>query len=107
MRYDRLPAHIVASGSSWVAGGGTSLDRLKATTGMDLSADSPPAGARTLSHWVRGHLGRGVLRGDVVERGTVRIVVRKVRRQQVQEAQVSCLDQGRPPDSTLQQAGGA
>ena len=95
--YDRLPAHIVGSGSSWVTGGGVSLDRLKATTGIDLSTDSPTAEARTLNHWVIGHLGREVLGGEIVERGAVRVVVRKVRRKQVQEAQVSRLEQGQPP----------
>jgi len=87
--YDRLPAHIVASGSSWVAGGGISLDRLKTATGIDLGADAPAAGAATLSSWVVGHLGREVLGGDVVARPSVRVLVRKVRRKKVQEAQIS------------------
>ena len=103
--YDRLPAHIVESGSSWVAGGGVSVDRLKDTTGIDLSIDPPVAGARTLSDWVSGHLGREVLGGDVVERGAVRVVVRKVRRKKVQEAQVSRFEQGRPPNKAMQQIG--
>jgi putative hemolysin len=90
--YDRLPAHIYVSGSSWVAGGGLPLDQLQAASGLDLSGDSPTPGARTLSQWVSGHLGREVRRGDVVERGGVRVLVRKVRRQQVQEAQVSRSD---------------
>jgi putative hemolysin len=105
--YDRLPTHIVRTGSSWVAGGGVSLDRLKTTIGMDLSADVPTTGTRTLSHWVSGHLGREVRGGDVVERGAVRVVVRKVRRKHVQEAQVSRLEQGPPPNQALQQTGGA
>ncbi|MBM4066836.1 MAG: DUF21 domain-containing protein, partial [Planctomycetes bacterium] len=104
--YDRLPAHIVESGSAWVAGGGVSVDRLKATTGIDLSVDPPAAGARTLSDWVSGHLGREVRGGDVVERGTVRVVVRKVRRKKVQEAQVSRFEQGRTPNMAMQQTDG-
>ncbi|WP_347275550.1 hemolysin family protein [Candidatus Kuenenia sp.] len=104
--YDRLPAHIVESGSSWVAGGGVSVDRLKATTGIDISVDPPVAGAHTLSDWVSGHLGREVRGGDVVERGTVRVVVRKVRRKKVQEAQVSRFEQGRPPNKARHQTGG-
>ena len=104
--YDRLPVHIVESGSSWVAGGGVSVDRLKATTGIDISVDLPEAGARTLSDWVSGHLGREVRGGDVVERGAVRVVVRKVRRKKVQEAQVSRFEQGRPPYKAMQQTGG-
>ncbi len=125
--YDRLPAHIVESGSVWVrghgvsvdllktvvecgsvwvTGGGVSVDRLKATTGIDLSVDPPAAGARTLNDWVSGHLGREVRGGDVVERGAVRVVVRKVRRKKVQEAQVSRFEQGRPPHKAMQQTGG-
>lgn len=103
--YDRLPTHIVESGSSWVAGGGVSIDRLKATTGIDLSIDHPAAGARTLSDWVSGHLGREVRGGDVVERGAMRVVVRKVRRKKVQEAQVSQFEQGRTPNKAMQRTG--
>lgn len=103
--YDRLPAHIVESGSSWVAGGGVSIDRLKATTGIDLSIDLPADGARTLNDWVSGHLGREISWGDVVERGAVRVVVRKVRRKKVQEAQVSRFEQKRPPHKAMQQTG--
>lgn len=87
--YDRLPAHIAGSGASWVAGGGVPLERLKAVTGVDLSVDLPVAGAHTLSEWVGGHLSREVRGGDVVERGAVRVVVRKMLRKKVQEAQVS------------------
>ena len=105
--YDRLPAHIIESGSSWVAGGGVSIDRLKATTGIDISVDPPAAGARTLSDWVSGHLGREVRGGEIVERGAVRVVVRKVRRKKVQEAQVSRFEQGWPPYKAMQQTGGA
>lgn len=100
--YDRLPTHIVASGSSWVVGGGAALERLTAKTGIDLSADSPPVSARTLAQWVSGHLGREVLKGDVLERGAVRVVVRKVRRKKVQEAQMSSSEPGRPPNKQKQ-----
>jgi putative hemolysin len=87
--YDRLPAHVVASGSSWVAGGGISLDRLRSATGIDLGADAPSSRTATLSEWVAGHLGRDVRGGDLVERSAVRVLVRKVRRQKVQEAQIT------------------
>ena len=87
--YDRLPAHAVASGNAWVVGGGTSLARLKETAGIDLTGDLPADGTRNLNEWVVGHLGRPVLGGEVIERGGIRIVVRKVRRHTVQEAQVS------------------
>jgi putative hemolysin len=87
--YDRLPAHVVASGLAWVVGGGVPLERLKVATGLDLIADLPRDGANTLSEWVIGHLGHEVTGGEILERGPWRVVVRKVRRKKVQEAQVS------------------
>jgi putative hemolysin len=87
--YDRLPAHVVASGDAWVVGGGVPLERLKVATGMNLIEDLPEEGASTLSEWVIGHLGREVTGGEIVEHGLWRVVVRKVRRKKVQEAQVS------------------
>ena len=87
--YDRLPVHTVASGNAWVVGGGISLARLQEAAGIDLTGDLPAGGSRTLSDWVVGHLGRPVLGGEVIERGGIRVVVRKIRRHRVQEAQVS------------------
>jgi len=87
--YDRLPAHVVGSGSGWVVGGGTSLARLNEATGIDLTGDLPASGTRNVNDWVIGHLGRPVLGGDEIERGGIRVLVRKVRRHTVQEAQVS------------------
>jgi putative hemolysin len=84
--YDNLPPHLVASGTSWIAGGGVRLDRLKATTGLDFLADAPNASVQTLSDWVEGHLRRQVRGGDLIEREAIRVVVRKVRRHRVQEA---------------------
>jgi putative hemolysin len=90
--YDRLPAHITHSGRAWVVGGGISLQRLKELTGIDLTHDQPPNGAATLSNWVSGHLGRGILGGDELTRDGVRVIVRKIRRQKVLEAQVARVD---------------
>jgi putative hemolysin len=89
--YDLLPAHAVAAGDGWVIGGGVSLTRLRELTGVDLTADLPASGARNLSGWVTGHLGRPVQGGEVVERAGMRLAVRKVRRQQVLEAQLDLL----------------
>lgn len=86
--YDRLPIHIAPSGWAWVVGGGVALARLKEQTGIDLAADAPPTGARNVSDWVTGHLHEPPRGGEVIERGKHRIVVRKVRRQKVLEAQV-------------------
>lgn len=87
--YDRLPAHVVASGSSWVAGGGISLERLRAATGIDLAAEAPSPERPTLSSWTLAQLGREARGGDVVSTAKARVLVRKIRRKQVQEAQVS------------------
>ncbi len=86
--YDLLPVHAVRSGSGWVVGGGIGLARLAELTGIDLTHDMPAEGARNLSTWVAGHLGGPIEGGEALERGGVHVVVRKVRRQQVLEAQV-------------------
>ena len=87
--YDRLPAHVLASGSAWVVGGGITMPALKELTGIDLAADLPRPDVRNLSEWVAAHLGHPVRGGDVIERNRLRVLVRKVRRQQVLEAQIS------------------
>jgi putative hemolysin len=77
--YDRLPVQIVAAGNGWVVGGGLGLERLR---------EAPPSDARTVSEWVIGHLQTPLVGGEVVRRSDLRVVVRKVRRQKVLEAQV-------------------
>ncbi len=86
--YDRLPAHVIPSGRAWVVGGGIGLQRLKDLTGIDLSLDPPSTVATTLSNWVSGHLGRPIRGGDELTLSGIRVVVRKIRRQKVLEAQV-------------------
>jgi len=87
--YDRLPAHIIASGRSWVVGGGVSLGRLRSATGVDLAGLSPGADTQSVSEWTTQRLGREVKGGDVVEVQGIRIVVRKSRRRKVQEAHIT------------------
>ena len=90
--YDRLPSHAVQSGWDWVVGGGISLERLKELTGLDLAADPPEkppeGGLRTLSDWVVGHQTHPLHGGEIMERAGARVVVRKVRRQKLFEAQI-------------------
>jgi putative hemolysin len=86
--YDRLPAHVTPSGASWIVGGGIGLPRLKELTGFDLAADLPTEGAVTLSDWILGHLGHGVRGGEEIQHHGVRVMVRKIRRQKVLEAQL-------------------
>ena len=94
--YDRLPVHAVPSGWAWVVGGGLALPRLKELTGIDLAADppaqAPEGGVRNVSDWIIGHLPGPLRGGDIIERGGLRVVVRKIRRQKVLEAQVGRTD---------------
>jgi putative hemolysin len=87
--YDRLPAHVTPSGKSWIVGGGIGLPRLKEITGFDLTAAPPAAGAATLADWVMGRLGHGVRGGEEITHGGIRVIIRKIRRQKVLEAQIS------------------
>ncbi|HPO14538.1 MAG TPA: hemolysin family protein [Candidatus Hydrogenedentes bacterium] len=87
--YDRLPAFAVMSGSGWVIGGGMPLVQLREKTGIDLTAITAVPNARLFTEWCEGHLGRGIQGGDIIESGNLRIVVRKIRRSHVFEAQVN------------------
>jgi putative hemolysin len=95
--YDRLPPHLVRSGNAWIVGGGATLARFKEISGIDLASDLPPNGAANLSDWLTGHLGREVRPGDVLVRDSLRVVVRKVRRHKLQEAQLSRESATSPP----------
>jgi putative hemolysin len=94
--YDRLPVHAMRSGWAWVVGGGLSLAKVKELIGIDLTSDlplkTPEGGMHTVSDWIVGHLDGAVRGGDIIQRGNVRVVVRKVRRQKVLEAQVGRTD---------------
>ena len=98
--YDRLPVHAIPSGWAWVVGGGLSLVRLKELTGIDLAADPPDVlpegGLRTVSDWVVGHTHGHFHSGDIFDRAGVRLVIRKVRRQKVFEAQIGKTEAGAP-----------
>lgn len=87
--HDRLPAHVASSEAGWVVGGGISLGRLREVTNIDLEADLPDNQPRTLSQWMSGHLGRPLRGGDTIERLGLRILVRKLRRQEALEVQIS------------------
>ncbi|MBN1893900.1 HlyC/CorC family transporter [bacterium] len=89
--YDRLPSHIVRSGDGWVIGGGAALEKIRETTGIGLPLEpgSPPS--NLLTEWVVKRLGRDVEGGDYLEENSLRVVVRKIRRGQVLEAQLNPL----------------
>ena len=90
--YDRLPVHVTKAGWAWVVGGGVSLPRLKELSGIDLAASPPqqplPEGVRNVSEWIIGQAGGHFRSGDIFERNGLRIVIRKIRRQKVLEAQI-------------------
>ncbi len=100
--FDRLPVHAVESGIGWVVGGGTYLSQLQSLAGIQLP-DLPPEMASTLpevptlADWVNAYLKRPVQAGEVLELEKWRIVVRKVRRQKVQEAQIAPIRPDEPP----------
>jgi putative hemolysin len=86
--YDRLPAHVSKSGNNWIVGGGVSLIKLRDATNLDLTNDLPNHSANSLSEWVIGHLGKPLEGGESLVRGDIRVVVRKVRRHKMLEAQI-------------------
>jgi putative hemolysin len=87
--FDRLPGHITPSGDGWVAGGGTTLTHLRDVTRLDLTVMDPPKPITTLNEWMLYKLGRPANGGDMVRDGKVTALVRKVRRNLVQEAQLT------------------
>lgn len=87
--YDRVPGHVAEVGVGWVMGGGVTLDRLEQIIGVKLDRSRLPGGCRTLHDWISAHLERPPHGGDVVKAQGLRVLVRKLRRQRVLEAQVS------------------
>jgi putative hemolysin len=87
--YDRVPAHVAEVGAGWVMGGGVTLDRLEQVTGAQIDRSRLPGGVRTLHDWITAHMERPPRGGDIVRAQGLRVLVRKLRRQRVLEAQVS------------------
>jgi putative hemolysin len=86
--FDHLPMHAVRSGPGWVVGGGLAPERLKELSGLVLPPVVSTEPIHHLSDWVTVQTGGAVHGGEVVIKDGVRVVVRKVRRQKVLEAQV-------------------
>jgi putative hemolysin len=87
--YDRVPSHFAESGTGWVMGGGVTVDRVEQLLQVTLDRGGAAAESRNLSDWVRAKLDRAVHGGDILHDSGLRVLVRKVRRQKVLEAQVS------------------
>lgn len=91
--YDRLPFHISGTETNWIVGGGLTLEKFQNVTHLDLRQIAEHPQAKNVNEWICGELkAQGELRGgEAIEKGGLRIVVRKVRRHKVQEAYVTKL----------------
>ena len=96
--FDRAPSHLAFSGSGWVCGGGVTLERLEQSAGMHFDR-SRLGEARTVNDLIHARLNRPAHGGDIVKSDGLRFLVRKVRRQQVMEAQVTRDDPSRMGES--------
>lgn len=85
--FDKLPAHVIPSGKGWVVGGGTTLERLRELTQTEFPTKNDTT--NTLAAWLAERLGQTPQGGATLEWHGLRLLVRKVRRQQVQEAQIT------------------
>lgn len=87
--FDRLPAHISRSGTGWIVGGHATLDAVRKVADLDLKPLHPDRIQLTVTDWVSERLGGPVEGGEVLNADDLRVVVRKVRRQRVYEAQIT------------------
>lgn len=97
--FDRAPAHLAYGGSGWVVGGGVTLDRLEQAAGIRFNREQLGPEVRTVNDLVRRRLNRPVRGGDIIKTDGLRILVRKIRRQQVMEAQVMRDESARSSES--------
>ena len=100
--HQKLPTHLVGFGDVWVVGGGVDLVKLREQANIDLANDLPEPHVRKISEWITGHLGHGAVGGEEIERPGVRVLVRKVRLQQVLEAQVTKLYESPTDNESLE-----
>jgi putative hemolysin len=84
--FDSLPIHVVKVGAGWVVGGGVGPDKLRSATGLQLPTTPGKGSVRHLSEWVVQNLSHPLHGGETIEREGISVVVRKIRRQMVQEA---------------------
>jgi putative hemolysin len=89
--FDHLPVHTIVSGRGWVVGGGIAPDKLLEATGITLPKTEDEKPVRNLSDWVCRQLAKPTRGGEVITKEPVRVVVRKVRRHKVLEAQIELI----------------
>lgn len=87
--FDRAPAHLAYTGMGWVCGGGATLERLETAAAVKLDRTELGPDCRTVNDLIRTRLNRAVRGGDIVKCNGLRFLVRKVRRSQVMEAQIT------------------
>ncbi len=88
--FDRLPAHCQSlKGNVWMVGGGLPVSEIKPRTGIDL----PQADQGSLSAWILRRLKKPQL-NEVFHEGDVEVMVRRLRRGNVFEAQLRLLAPG-------------
>lgn len=86
--FDRLPRHVVPSGNSWVVGGGVKMERLREVFAEPaLGGDAPPD--TQFADWVAAHVHGPLRGGDTLALASLKILVRKTRRQKIFEALVA------------------
>jgi putative hemolysin len=93
--YDRLPAHVSPVGRGWIVVGNVTLAQLREATGIPADGEPLPL---SLSDWITHRLGRPPHGGDRLDVVGHEILVRKVRRHLVQEAQL--MPAAEPPASS-------
>ena len=86
--YDLLPVHVLKVGSGWVVGGGLSALRFRDLTGLTMQGKNPDMQPHNLNAWIVQRLGRSPTGGEELFHKGFRFLVRKVRRQRVQEAAI-------------------
>ncbi len=104
--FDRAPAHLAYSGSGWVAGGGVTVERLEQAAGIAFDRAGWDEELRTVNDLIRLLNRKPVRGGDIVRAGGLRFLVRKVRRTQVLETQITRDESVRQVESP-QEASGA
>lgn len=105
--YDRLPAHLVAAGRGWIAGGGVTLSTLQSETGLTFDGeDDGEDSATTLNDWISARIEGPIVGSEMIEEGGSRVQVRKSRRHKVMEAYLLPVDWPRhdPAGGTTQPA---
>jgi putative hemolysin len=83
--YDRLPGHVHSFGSSWIMGGGVSMDLVSSTLGRELEPRSVTVGTPTLAEWINQKLGRTPEPGEVMRLCGLTVTARKLRRKKIYE----------------------